>query len=190
MKKIILFCKILVVLVLLTKLAGLAGIMGGIEEIRGSLSVDEAIADDRQADSSSSEAADPLTQERELLKMLAQREQELKKREEALMREEQRLVVLKQEILDGIDVHRSIMESIRVIDDQQYTDLAKVYEATPPAQAGAMLERLDRRTAAAIVMRMRSRQAGEIWGHLNPDTAASITREITSILNYYIGEDQ
>lgn len=185
MKNLLLVCKLLVIAVLVVKIAILAGTMVGLEGFKKSLSVEEAIADDGRDQSSvqDSPPVDPLEQERELLKLLAQREQDLNQREEDLLREERRLVALKQEIGQRIDQHRALMESIELVDDQQYADLVKVYEATPPAQAGVMLERLDRKTAAAIIMRMRSRQAGEIWGHLDPDAAVAITGEITSMLS-------
>lgn len=190
MKQVILICKVVVIVVLLSKIAGLAGIMGIVPSFRASWSVEEAVAEEGRfgLETSAEAGGIRLKEERELLKLLIARERELTRRETALAAEEERLRILKGEIISQIDTLGSMMESIRVIDDKQHEDLAKVYEATPPAQAGAMLERLDRRTAAAIIMRMRSRQAGEIWGHLDPDTAAAITREITTILTYEGGE--
>lgn len=192
MKKLILLCKILVIIVLMTKLVSLGGLMGGIDVAGTYLSVEEALADardDRRGRLMPRDVTeDILAKERELLKLLAAREQTLKKREDSVVAEEQRLNVLKEEILLQIDLLSSMIESIRVIDDKHYTDLAKVYESTPPAQAGAMLERLEKRTAAAIIMRMRSKQAGEIWGHINPDRAAEITREIAKFPPHTGGE--
>jgi len=171
-------CKALVIAILVVKLAMLAAAVGGVEQFQASVSIEDAIAQEGQGNTT----AAPLEQERELLKLLAMREQELKRREEALDRERERLTTLKLEIAGLIDQHRAVMGSIVVADDQKYADLVKVYEATPPAQAAAMLERLDRKTAAAIIMRMRSRQAGEIWGHLDPNIAVAITGEITRMV--------
>ncbi|OPL15460.1 MAG: hypothetical protein AVO39_07910 [delta proteobacterium MLS_D] len=178
MKKLLFLCKILLIGVIVIKVAALAGVIKETESWKASLSPDDAVADERAADD------DQSSRHRELLKMLAEKEQELAEREKTLTDEEQRLSSLKQEILSRIDVLDSMMESIRVIDDKQYTDLAKVYEAAPPDRAGAMLERLNRKTAAAIIMRMKSKSAGEIWGYLDPDTAAAITREISDFLHY------
>lgn len=193
MRKFILLGKLLVIVVLVTKLATLGGLMGGMEGIKPYLSVEEAIAEDRGPEYGRPAVRDVtydiLAKERDLLRLLAEREESLIRREEVLIMEEQRLAVLKQEILLQIDVLSSMLESIRVIDDKQYTDLAKIYESTPPAQAGAMLEQLEKRTAAAIIMRMRSKQAGEIWGHINPGRAAAITREIADFIPYAGGDE-
>lgn len=193
MKKLILLAKVLVIMVLVTKLATLGGLMGDVDVFRPYLAIEEALADARGREQGQSPvrdvASDVLAKERDLLKHLADREQSLMKREQAVLAEEQRLAVLKQEILSQIDVISSMIESVQLIDDEQYTDLAKVYESTPPAQAGAMLERLEMRTAAAIIMRMRSKQAGEIWGHIDPEKAAAITREIAAFIPY-AGDDE
>ena len=57
--------------------------------------------------------------------------------------------------------------------------MAKVYEATPAAKAGKMLEQLDIKTAAGITMNMKKDKAGAIWGYVNPQKAVEITKEIT-----------
>jgi len=58
-----------------------------------------------------------------------------------------------------------------------------VYESTPPAKAGSMLEKLDTKTAAGISMNMKRDKAGAIWGHISPQKAVEITREITRSQN-------
>ena len=101
--------------------------------------------------------------------------------------EEQRLLLLKKEILEKIDLLRfqeekltAALEAGKTAESKRYKDLAKVFEATPPAKAGVMLEQLDVRTAAGITMNMKRDKAGAIWGYLSPRKAVEITREITN----------
>jgi flagellar motility protein MotE (MotC chaperone) len=58
-------------------------------------------------------------------------------------------------------------------------NLAKVYEAAPPAKAGSMLEKLDIKTAAGITMNMKRDKAGIVWGYIDTKKAVEITKEIT-----------
>jgi flagellar motility protein MotE (MotC chaperone) len=136
------------------------------------------------------EAVDPLTGERRLLSALQERERQLVLRETALKEEEKRLMSLRQEVslkietLKGLEEKLAgILENTKAFEDKRYKDLASVYESTPPAQAGPMLEKLDRRTAAGIIMNMKSKKAGALWGHISPQKAAEITREITQASN-------
>ena len=73
------------------------------------------------------------------------------------------------------------LEQIKEIHDARYKNLAKVYESTPPARASAMLESLDKKTAATIIMNMKTKKAGAIWGYLDPQKGVEITKEITRI---------
>lgn len=57
--------------------------------------------------------------------------------------------------------------------------MAKVYESTPPAKAGPMMEKLDTKTAAGITMNMKKDKAGALWAYLTPAKAVEITKEIT-----------
>ena len=130
--------------------------------------------------------ADPLAKERKLFSSLQERERQLVIREAALKEEEKRLLSLKQEVSLKIETLKGLEEKLtgllehsKAFEDKRYRDLASVYEQTPPAQAGPMLERLDRKTAAGIIMNMKSKKAGAVWGHISPQKAAEITREIT-----------
>jgi flagellar motility protein MotE (MotC chaperone) len=42
-----------------------------------------------------------------------------------------------------------------------------------------MLEKLDNKTAAAIIINMKSKNAGTVLGYIKPDKSVAITREIT-----------
>ena len=59
--------------------------------------------------------------------------------------------------------------------------LAKVYEETPPEQAGPMLTRLDPRMAAQLLMRMNPRKAGKIWGQVKPEEGVRISEEMVEL---------
>lgn len=59
--------------------------------------------------------------------------------------------------------------------------LAKVYEETPPEQAGPMLTKLDPHMAAQILMRMNPRKAGKIWGQVKPEEGVRISEEMVEL---------
>ena len=129
---------------------------------------------------------DDLEKPRNLLTALEKKKKELEQREILLKSEEQRIATLKKELLEKIDLLRAeqeklnaIIETSKTADNKRYKDLAKVFDATPPAKAGAMLEQLDVKTAAGITMNMKTAKAGILWGYLSPQKAIEITREIT-----------
>ncbi len=127
-----------------------------------------------------------LSKERDLASALLNKKNELDNREMALRTEEQRLLALRKEITDKIALLKSQEEKLSVVleasqtsDVKRYKEMAKVYEATPAAKAGSMLEKLDIKTAAGITMNMKKDKAGAIWGYLTPQKAVEITKEIT-----------
>ncbi len=127
-----------------------------------------------------------LSKERDLAAALLAKKNELDNRENALRTEEQRLLTLRKEITDKIALLKSqeeklttVLEASQTSDVKKYKEMAKVYEATPAAKAGSMLEKLDIKTAAGITMNMKKDKAGAIWGYLSPQKAVEITKEIT-----------
>jgi flagellar motility protein MotE (MotC chaperone) len=133
--------------------------------------------------------SEPLTKERSLEEALQAKLQNLEQREELLKKEEQRLLALKLELTEKIDALRSLQQQItsateafKTEETKRIKDLARVYEAMPPAKAGAMLEALDTPTAAGITMNMKRDKAGTIWGYLSQKKATEITKEITRAL--------
>ncbi len=129
---------------------------------------------------------DPLKKERDLFASLQKRQKELDMRESSLKDEEQKLLALKKEIMEKIDTLKSLETQIsskldmdKTNDTKRLKELAKVYEATPPQKAAAMLEKLEVRTAAGITINMKRERAGLIWGYLTPQKAVAITNEIT-----------
>ena len=191
MKKLIVVCEILILFIFLAKIVAVGGILKISETADRLMTVDHASADSPVVGDNDHPVKDvckdSLLQERELLSSLLEKQKELKDRERLLSSEEKRLNSLKNEILSRINKLREmeeklsgLLETIKETDNNRYKDLAKVYESTPPARASSMLEKLDKRTAAAIIMNMKSKKAGAIMGHINPTRAAEITKEITS----------
>lgn len=129
---------------------------------------------------------DPLKKERDLLASLQKRQKELDMREASLKAEEQKILALKKEIMEKIDALTSLESQLaskldmeKTNENKRLKELAKVYEATPPQKAAAMLEKLEVRTAAGITINMKRDRAGLIWGYLTPQKAVAITHEIT-----------
>jgi flagellar motility protein MotE (MotC chaperone) len=129
---------------------------------------------------------DPLKKERDLFASLQKRQKELDIRESSLKAEEEKIIALKKEIMEKIDALKSLetqlsskLDMEKTNDAKRLKELAKVYEATPPQKAAAMLEKLEVRTAAGITINMKRERAGLIWGYLTPQKAVAITNEIT-----------
>ena len=127
-----------------------------------------------------------LSKQRDLAAALLAKKAELDNRETALRSEEQRLLTLRKEITEKITLLKGQQEKLTAILDanqaadlKRYKEMAKVYEAAPPAKAGAMLEKLDTKTAAGITMNMKKDKAGAIWGYISAQKAVEITKEIT-----------
>lgn len=71
------------------------------------------------------------------------------------------------------------IEEQKAINEANITKLAKVYQSTPPEQAGPMLSRLDAKIAAQIILKMNNMKAGKIWGFVDPKKAVLISNELT-----------
>lgn len=127
-----------------------------------------------------------LNKQRDLAAALLAKKAELDNRENAVRAEEQRLLTLRKEITEKIALLKNQQEKLTAILDanqaaeiKRYKEMAKVYEAAPPAKAGVMLEKLDTKTAAGITMNMKKDKAGAVWGYISAQKAVEITREIT-----------
>lgn len=192
MRKFIILCQVFILFVFVVKIAALGGLLQR-KELLSYL----PLADNRAMAESPAKAVysvpaqkdtadDGLRQSRDLFASLQARKIELDSRENAIKTEEQKLLALKKEVLEKIDMLRGLEDKLNVaieanksIENKKYKDLAKVYESTLPAKAGPMLEKLDVATAAGITMNMKRDKAGAIWGYLSPQKAVEITREIT-----------
>ncbi len=62
--------------------------------------------------------------------------------------------------------------------DADLTLLATLYSNMKPAQAGAIMSKLDVPKAAAILRRLDTRMAGPVLASIDPDIAANISKEL------------
>lgn len=189
MRKLILIFEILIVSLIIIKIAAAGGFLKMLMSDANSLDLDHAIANvsEKVPETALTRDAgdDALAKERKLIASLIEREKQLDSRESAIKEEERKLQVLKGEIVAKIDMLKALenklsgmLDSVKSAEDKRLRDLAIVFEATPPAQAGPMLERMDRTLAAGILMTMKSKKAGAIWGHIGAQRAAEIAKEI------------
>lgn len=123
-----------------------------------------------------------IQKERQALKA---REEALREREENVRGEEARIQKVQREIEQRLETLSQIQASLqeliqekKSLDNEILKKLARVYESTPPEQAGPMLARLDVKLAAEILIRMDGRKAGKIWGFVGPKRASEISSEI------------
>ncbi|HOK06745.1 MAG TPA: hypothetical protein PK836_02510 [Syntrophales bacterium] len=140
------------------------------------------------ADAVRDTAADDLAKERDLYSLLEKKMGEVNAKEAALREEEGRLAAIKKEIQDRIDALTELEKRLdaklaaeKAEDLKRYKDLAKIYENAAPAKAGAMMEKLDTKTAAGIAMNMKKDKAGTVLSHVPVAKAVEITREIVRV---------
>ena len=193
MKKLLIGVQILILVLILIKVASVFGlvkksdILSAASSITSQALAQSPVASPVAAGQPLNEASDDsLVKERDLATALLAKKKELDNRENTLRKEEQRLFALRKEITDKILLLKSqeekltsVLDASKASDVKRYKDMAKVYEAAPPAKAGKMLEQLDIKTAAGITMNMKKDKAGAVWGYITPQKAAEITREIT-----------
>lgn len=209
MKKSIIVVEIILLILILAKLASVFGLLSKTDiSPDTSLAPAQAMAQQPAADTKAAAAAsdalpasiaapvvvkkdketldEDLSKQRDLAAALLAKKVELDNRENALRSEEQRLLTLRKEITEKITLLKGQQEKLTAIldanqaaDIKRYKEMAKVYEAAPPAKAGAMLEKLDTKTAAGITMNMKKDKAGAIWGYISAQKAVEITKEIT-----------
>ncbi|MGA2331479.1 MAG: hypothetical protein ABSG75_06950 [Syntrophales bacterium] len=193
MKKIIIAIEILVVFLFIAKILVIGEIVKK-SDISDYLlwTVKSALADSSSQTSvgfsSRDVSADTLASERSLMSTLADRRRQLENRENLIKFEEKKINLLRSEIVARIEMIRGREEkmtspqvSVRSEDNARFKELAKVYEATPPDKVGALLNKMDSKTAAGIIMQMNVKKAGAVWGQLNPEKAVEITKAIASI---------
>jgi len=187
MKKAIIFCEILVVLFIIVKLISFSGIFSKMDGSGvASWFLGLASADPSIRPGGPQDVDEQLINERKLLASLMERQKQLDSREVFLKAEEKRLDALKKEIVQKIDNLKTLEEKLTVpleatatADEKRFKDLAKVYEAAPAQQVGTILEKMDTKTAAGILMNMNRNKAGVVWGHIAPARSVEIAKEIT-----------
>jgi flagellar motility protein MotE (MotC chaperone) len=191
MRRLIVTCEILIVALVVIKIAAAGGVLQKLLPETPFVGVNQAIANVAQKPAPAAlareTAEDALARERKLAASLAEKEKQLDSREGAIKEEEKKLQALKGEIVAKIDTLKGLedklsgmLDTVKSAEDKRLKDLATVFEATAPAQAGPMLEKMDKKLAAGIIMNMKSKKAGAIWGHISAQRAAEIAKEITA----------
>ncbi len=116
------------------------------------------------------------------------KKKELEGKEKELEQKGEYLNKLKTEIEERLEelaqMEKKIEQLIALKETEEAKDLnklAKVFEATPAEQAGPMFSKLDVKIAAKILVRMKGRSAGKIWGFVDPDQAVRISKELAKM---------
>lgn len=116
------------------------------------------------------------------------REDEIKRKKDTLELQDQNLKKLKNQIEERIEQLVKIEKNISVliaqkeqVESEKMKKLAKVFESTPPEQAGILMSKLDVDIAADLLIKMNGRKAGKIWGYVNPDRAVLISNRFAEI---------
>ena len=129
----------------------------------------------------------PLIHDSNLMNNLLEKQKQLDNREKALKEEELKIEALKKEVVEKMEALRVLEEKTspslevqKAEKDKKYKTLAKMYEATPADKAAAIFEKMERKMAAEIMLRMGSKKAGAVWAFINRDIGVEIVREITA----------
>ncbi len=138
---------------------------------------------------------------REILHMLEQRKRFLDKREAALRGADTHLLELKSELEQIVTRHEKMVEAEKkraqaalakaATEADKSKDpknagprnvnqaqLAKIYEAMPPEEAAARLERMPERKALEVLRLLKGKSAGSILAEVKPDRAARLTEQL------------
>ena len=137
---------------------------------------------------------------REVLQMLEQRKRFLDKREAALQGVDTHLLELKAELEQIVTRHEKLVEAekkrtqlVKAASDADKSkdpkngggprnvnqaQLAKIYEAMPPEEAAARLERMPERKALEVLRLLKGKSAGSILAEVKPDRAARLTEQL------------
>ena len=154
----------------------------------------QAVAQEKSSEVKSEEISGVVNDEQdfEYLSLLDKKKTELDRKEKELTQKKEQLNKLKTEIENTLDnlaqkeegIDKKISQLITLkesMEEAELKKLAKVFEATPPEQAGPMFDKLDVELAAKILFRMKGRNAGKIWGYVDPDQAVRISRELSNL---------
>jgi flagellar motility protein MotE (MotC chaperone) len=146
----------------------------------------EEAVDTKEAEETTAEATSG--EELKTLTLLEKKKKEVETKEQELRQREERLNQLKAEIEERLTTLAQMEKKIEQLialkeaeEDKELIKLAKVFEATPPEQAGPMFNKLDVDIAVKILLRMKGKNAGKIWGFVDPDKAVIISKELAKL---------
>ena len=120
-----------------------------------------------------------------LLEIIERKNRDLEKREAELLAKEENLKTLELKIREDLRIIEEAMVrseelagSRKGMIEENIASLSKVYSSMKPAQAAAILDRVDESIAIQILSRMRSRNSAKILGKMNKSVAKNISERI------------
>jgi len=123
------------------------------------------------------------------LKVVEEKRLELKEREETLKRDEQRLAALKKDVDAKIQTYADLLARVEAalkrveqVKGEKIENVVKAYEAMPAEDAAVRLAALDNDTALLILTRMKSKKVGAAMALMEPQKAASLTKNLTVLV--------
>jgi len=193
MKRLVIAFELIIVFIVVAKIVTVGGLLRHCQVVEQFLAAKPSCAESAEGETTVSPQyydvfTDSKPRDEKMLHSLMEKMEEIRAREERVRAEEGRLRAMRNDIIEKTEQLREIetrltvyLDELNSAEQERYKDLAKVYESSPPEQASAMLEKLDVKTAAAIIMNMKSANAGTIWGYMVSQTAVAITKEITKM---------
>jgi flagellar motility protein MotE (MotC chaperone) len=107
---------------------------------------------------------------------VAQRDQEVARRNRALELREQAARAAEQRLqAGGRTPARPIGGEPRDVNDERFTELARIYQAMRPNRAAVVFEQLELDVQVGVARRMRERSTGLILASMSPQRAATLT---------------
>jgi flagellar motility protein MotE (MotC chaperone) len=122
---------------------------------------------------------------RELLDLLEQRRRAMDRREELVRASEERLGSLRAEmerLVERTEKARQVMEQADAESRKMnMAQLSKMYEAMPPEEAAARIERMPTRAAIDLLHHLKAKTAGNILSLVRPEIAARLTERYMAV---------
>ncbi len=123
-----------------------------------------------------------------LLEEIEREREKLLEREEYVKREEERLEILKMEVVKKIEEMQKLLKKLEALfgklsekERKEVERLTKIFETMKPDKAGPIFERLETKIAARILLGMDERKAGKILSYVSPEKSVEITEEVTKL---------
>lgn len=120
-----------------------------------------------------------------LIEIIEKKNKDLQRREAELLAREENLKTLEKKIREDLrKIEAAMVRSEELAGakkgmiEKNINALTKVYSSMKPAQAAAVLEKVDEAIALQIIARMKSKVAGKILGKMNKSAAISISERL------------
>jgi flagellar motility protein MotE (MotC chaperone) len=122
---------------------------------------------------------------KELLELLEQRRRAMDRREEFVRTSEERLASLRTEIERLVERTEKARQAVEQADAESrklnMAQLSKMYEAMPPEEAAARIERMPTRAAIELLHHLKAKTAGTILSLVRPEVAAKLTERYMAV---------